>query len=353
MTDIALRVGATRFGGWKALSVALSMRSAAGSFTFSATDKSPGDPVARPIHKGDAAEVLFGDEPLVTGWIDAVRTRYDERSHTLTAEGRDAAADLWDCSVVHEPGEWRGRSVLAIAQAIAEPFGVPVTAAAPVGAPFAVFKAEPGEGAYEAIKRAAAYRALLPISDGQGGLVLTQVGTDRVPAAKLELGVNIASGEAVQTDRERYSLYRLVGQRREVEDDTETGAEEASAIQGEAQDPAITRYRPRVIVSSGGSTPQELADLAAWELATRRGRALSATYVVRSWEHEGGVWRPNTLIPVTDPRLAIRGEMLVTDVTLALSEAGRTATLVVMPPEAYALRAEPEPPEEPAEEVWR
>lgn len=352
MTEILLRVGAARFGGWTELSVTRSMRAGAGSFAFGVSERNPVDPTEIPIRKGDRAEVLLGNTPIVSGWIDQRQARGDASGHEIRFAGRDATADLVDCSHAVEPSEWRGRALPAIARAIAEPFGIPVSADVDTGGAFRVFKTEPGEEAFAAIKRAAAHRAVVPIADGAGGLLLTRASTERLPF-ELRRGVNIQSASATHSDRERHSLVRVIGQQRESTEAFEVPVEDAAEVVGEASDPGIGRYRPLVVVAEEPGTRDQFADRAAWEVAERRGRGLSATIGVPGWEHPAGPWRPNVRVRVVDSLLAIRGDMLVTDVTYSLDDAGRRTELVLAPPEAWALRAVPEPPEEPTLELWR
>lgn len=351
MTEIVLRVGAQRFGGWKALSVTQRFRGGAGEFSFKASERNPVDPVPRELRRGQRVEVLLGAELLATGWLDRITPSYNSRTHEIEYAGRDAVGDLIDCAALNEPGEWRGRTLDRIARDIAEPFSIPVTVDADVGEPFDKFKLEPGELAFAAIDRACRHRGVVPTSDNVGGLALTTVSTERLPF-ELRRGVNVVGASAEQTDRERFSLYRCIGQRRQSTDNFELNPDDAADVFGEVADTEIRRYRPRVVVAEEPGTRATLRDRAEWDKAIRRGESLSASLRVNGWAHAGGAWRPNVLVRVVDSWLAIRGDMLVTEATMSLDQSGRFTMLRVAPPEAYTLFAVPEPAED-GLELWR
>lgn len=337
--EITLAVGGARFGGWKSLSVSATMRGASGAFSFTASERAPDEPRARAIRRGERCEVRIGDEVLLVGYVDVVRPTHSPTHHEISVSGRDASADLVDCSARHAPGEWRNAPLERILEDLARPFGVPVRADVATGARFGAFKLEPGETAWAAVDRAARARALLVMSDGRGGLQLTRV-SSRVLGIELRKGVNLLAGDAEFSDRERFSDYRVLGQRRGSDGDG--SPLEAAQVQASARDPEVRRYRPLDLVADEPGSRQELAEQAQFEAATRRGRGLSARVHVQGWEHPGGVWRPNVRLRLADSWLGIRGEVLVTDVDLQFDDGGRRTQLTLAPPESFALRAIPE-----------
>ena len=101
----------------------------------------------------------------------------------LATSGRDKAGDLIDCSAINAPGQWNNQKLEKIASAIAAPFGISVSAEVNTGEAFKKFSIEQGETAYEAIHRLCKLRAVLCISDRQGGLLLTAAGNSRAATA--------------------------------------------------------------------------------------------------------------------------------------------------------------------------
>ena len=88
---------------------------------------------------------------------------------------------LWGAEEVNafdDLGKARKR-VLEVARELAAPFGIQVRADVDVGEPLLKVALNPGQRAWELIEELCRYRALLPVSDGRGGLVLTRAGRAR------------------------------------------------------------------------------------------------------------------------------------------------------------------------------
>lgn len=337
--DIILRINGQIHGGWKRAAVTRTMTTLAGTFQIDVTDRWADDAAARPILPGARCSVSVAGRQVIQGFVDEAMPRYDQTTHQATIRGRDATADLVDCSAVHEPDEWKDQRLDQLVRNIAEPFGVRVGADVPLGEPFKLFKLQPGETAFTAIERLCRMRAVLPISDGQGGLLLTRAGSRRAGAA-LENGPNgnVLSGEGASSDRDRFSEYRVRGSSQG--NDLVFGDE--LQVEGRATDGAIGRYRPLVILAETQVDQRAADDRARWEATVRAGRARQARYVVQGWTAGGDLWQPNTLVAVRDDWLAIQGDMLITSVRYRRNETGTTTELGVMHPDAFKLIALPE-----------
>ena len=77
---------------------------------------------------------------------------------------------------------------------------------------------------------------------------------------------------------------------------------------------------------------------AQWEPARRNGRSRIVRLTADSWrDASGALWEPNTLVPVSLPRLKFSsGSMLITEVTfLKNAYSGTTAELTLMDPSAF------------------
>jgi len=336
--EISLQTGGSRFGGWTGVSVSRSIEAFSGSFSFTASEKSPADPLGRPILMGDSAVVRIGDVALITGHIDKIDPGYDKNTHTIRVSGRSKTADLVDCSAIHEPGLWLERTLEQIAAELTKPFGIKVRVESATGLPFSTFKLEPSETVHGAIVRAAGLRAILVTDNGAGDLVLTRVGPARA-GVELRKGDRILSARGSFSDRDRFSIYTVMGQRRSTDSDGDNPQTQVSA---EAKDLGIKRFRPLDILAEEPGSVANYRDRAKWEATTRQGKALRATLTVQDWEHPGGLWLPNQRVNVDDAWLGIRREMLITGVTWILDESGRRTELSIMPPEALELLATPD-----------
>lgn len=336
-----LRVAGRNFGGWQSIEITRSIEQAASAFAFQATARYPAELNPIRIRPGDACEVLIGSERVITGYVDSVAPRLAADSHSIAVAGRSRTADLVDCSAAPDkasPRRWKARRIEQIAAELAAPYGVQVVAAVSTGAQLARHAVERGETVFECIERMARLRQLLVCDDAAGRLVLTRAGSTRAAVA-IEEGVNLLAGDAKADASAVFSAYVVKGQR--VGDDQDFG-DTVAQITGEAADPAVTRKRVLQLMAENGGSAADAKARAAWEAATRLGKSLEATVTVQGWRQAPGaaLWAPNLIVAVQAPSLALSGDLLITDVTLRLSDAGTIAELRLAPADAY----KPEPP---------
>lgn len=340
MPDVRLLVNGSYYGGWQTVRISLGMEQIAGEFSLTVSERFPGRPEAWKILPGDECRVLIGNQPVITGYVDDVEPGYDRESHTVAVMGRDRTGDLVDCSAIHKTGEWRGVTLDRIVSDICAPFGIKVTAAAPLGAPFKRFSLQEGETAFEAIERATRMRGLLPMSNGTGWLLLTRAGTNRINTALVK-GKNVERASGTFSQRDRYSRYIIKGQSPGSDDST---PEHNARTMAETSDESVKRYRPLIVISEQG-TRSEYREQAVWERNVRAGRGSRAVYTATGWHHPGGLWLPNNLVRVEDDFIGFAGDLILARVTFTLDEAsGSLAELDVCRPEAFDVQALPERP---------
>lgn len=344
MSDTAiLTINGARWRGWTEISVQRSVEQLAGRFDLTLTDSAAEDGALLRLDitpgAGCSVEITgeAGEARVITGHVDRVEPSYDAKSHVVRVSGRDATGDLVDCSAVHPPsGEFKDADALAIATALAKPFGIRVCAAVNVGAAFATFRVQEGETVHEAIGRACRCRALLAISDGLGGLVLTRGAQARRVDTVLRRGAGgILKAEGGFDLSGRFSAITTKGQ---ASLDDAWGAAEATAAKAEARDGGVPRHRPLVVVVDDLAEGQTLADRATWEMATRIGRSRRAEITVPGWrDGTGQIWAPLTRVTVKDDWLGIDGPMLIAGVTLTKDDNGTLSRLSLVGPDAYDL----------------
>ncbi len=341
---ISLRAGGVVFTSWTGGEIVRDLREISGSFAFECNDQARDSlalggeaaPLLRRLVPGLAVEIAIDGEPVMTGFIDEVRLEETGDSLRAAISGRDASADLVDCSANPAgPAEYRGLDLTAFAAALCAPFAIAVRADVDVGDSFHVLALDACETVLSAIEKAARQRAVLVTSDGLGGLVLTRAGTTRAPAPILRPG-NVHHTSACLSWRDRFSDFYVKGQTRNALRGTAPSldatvvpfgatppappaagvrtAVERSAITmiGHAVDPAIDRWRPKVWLaktqSGGGAAVQNAsaaddrtAGFSAARPAGRHGRrpaaraAVAAAGDVSPWTlQDQAEWRRRT-----------------------------------------------------------
>jgi len=344
---VVLTVDGTDWAGWTELEIVRSVERVAGAFVLALTDRWVGQAERRPIRQGLACTVAIDGEVLITGWIDDVEHRYDHQARQLIVRGRDRTGDLFDCAALHRPFEILGLKLDAIATRLCAPFNIPVTAQVDVGRAFPRFAIQPGESVWEAIERGCRQRAVLPMPDGKGGLLLTRAGEGGDAPAPLRLGGpdgNILACQMTLSAKELFSEYVVMGQQASLGAwaafvPGATGTENASSSpSARVTDPSVTRHRPTIVLAEMQGSGLTLAQRAEWHRAVAVGKAVRGTYTVWDWRAAGTLWQPNTLVRVTDGLLGLDGaEMLIAATRMRLTETGTLTELEVAPRDAYRL----------------
>ncbi len=344
MAKVELLVGGRRFEGWQEVTVTRHLEALCGGFSLALSDPWAEGSQVLPIPPGAACELRLGGETVISGYVDEAEARFDKQTHALGVAGRDKAADLVDCSAVHEPGEWRDQSLAQIAAALAKPFGVGVRVETDTGATFAKFAVEPGETAWEALERAGRQRGVLCISDARGGIVITSPGKDRAASDLIQggRGGNVLRARGRFSLRDRHSLYVCQGQRPGTDEDWGLPV---STVRAECSDGSVARYRPLLITAETGADQASARARVEWEATVRAARGSSVQVTVQGWlQADGTLWRPNLLVRARLPYLRLDADLLVAGISHTLSDQGTLTELDLRRPDAYALK--PEQPED-------
>ena len=343
LDPITLRIGGVDWTYWQSVEIVLQMDAIAGAFSLTLADKWAGTRErALPIAAGQECELLIGPDPVIKGYIDKVTPSFSATDHGIAAAGRDASADLVDCSAAHKPGQWSNISCLDLVRTLAKPFGVQVTAEGAIGAPLPVFKLEQGESSFEALNRALKQRELLACPDGKGGLVLLKVG-GRTNTLPLRQGENILSASADYNLTDRFSGYLVQAQ--QPGNDKEWGLA-ACAVAAEASDTAVKRYRPLIIRAENSADSAGARQRAAWEKSVRAGRSVTVSVTVQGFRQgqpgdvSAPLWQLNAMTEADIPFLGISQRLLCAKVVFRRDvNSGSTTTLELKDPAAFT----PEP----------
>lgn len=333
-----LRIDGVDWTFWKSFEVSLAMDQIAGAFSLKLVDRWVEGMQAVPLAAGMSCKVLIGDDPLIDGFIDKATFAIAASEHGVSVSGRDKSGDLVDCSAIHKPGQWSGLTCLQLAEILAAPFGVKVSAEGDVGAPLPVFKLEQGETAFEALNRALKERELLAMPDGRGGLVLLKAGA-RQSSDILKQGENLLSASADFDLSGRFSDYLVQGQQPGTDD---AWGREACAVSAETRDDAVTRYRPLLVRAEKSVDSASARQRAAWDKSVRAARSVTVKAKVQGFRQkkDDALWQCNALTDVDIPYLRISQRLLISKVTFRRDiSSGSTTELELRDPAAF----QPEP----------
>lgn len=339
MSDqLTLKVGGNKLSGWTEVAVTRGIEQAPNSFAISATENSPVTSDARSVVEGQPCTVSLGSDLVLTGYVDDVAPGFGPGMHAVQISGRGKCADLVDCSAEWPNCQISGASALDIAQKLAKPYGITVKNLGPDGPTVPQFNISIGETPADIIELVTRHAALLWYEGTDGNLVLAQAGTVKAGSGFVE-GQNLQACAIRRSMAGRFSDYTCSL----LSVDTSGLNLDQNLYFFSATDPNVPRHRKVFIVAEGVPGGRELAQKRAqWEAARRAGRGKQVTVKTDSWrDGKGKLWEPNTLAPVTSPRLKIKESGLcIAQVTYRQAlDGGQTADLVLMPKEAF----QPEP----------
>jgi prophage tail gpP-like protein len=324
---LELLVNGVRYRGWKRASITRTIDAVAGSFSLTVTDAWSDQPVPWPIREGDACSLIVGGTPLVTGYVDKRSATLSATSHSVSIEGRDAAATLADCSA--DVGwQFKSQPFLPFIQLLCAPYGIPVEVDELVPLPYtpADLSITPGDSVFSVIDRLCKFAGILPVSDGAGGLRLMQPGV--VPSATVIVeGFNLLEGSAEFDAGSRYAEIVVMGQA--------TGG--AKPMRASVRDLEVKRQNRKLIIQAeSATTPGGAQARAEYERAIRAARAESVSVTVAGlYAVPGWHWRPGETVQVQAPRLGVDGVMVIQEIQQEVEMSTRT-TLRLVRPDAYA-----------------
>lgn len=324
--------------GWTTVRVTSGIERCPSDFDIEFTELYPGQPQALIVQPGDACRVMIDNgeslDLVITGYVDRFIPSITATTHSLRVLGRSKCQDLVDCAAEWPNSQITGSSVLTIAQDLAKPYGIAVSANSDVGGPIPQFNIMLGDSAFEIIERISRYRGLLAHDTPDGNLVLERVSTTP-PTSAIVQGINVLAASITYAMDQRFSEYDVFLQSMDVLSDLGQGGNQI----GKAFDPNVKRNRKRYIIAEAGGGGMDVAiQRGLWEAARRAGRGKQVYVVTDDWRDAvGKLWTPNTLVNVDLPALKLENQTLcIGEVTFRRDgDNGTTAELMLMPPDAF------------------
>ena len=344
--EVSLVVNGMQYSGWTAVRALRSLETFPNTFDLSLTEAYPGEGNLVLVKPGQSCVVLFGQDAVVTGWIDRVSMDVSPREHTVTISGRGKCADLLDCTVDTPGCSLNNLTVLQLAQFLAQPYGVQVLCNVGDSPPVRQINYFITQTPYEIIGQVARATQFVVYEDGDGYLQLDQYGdlTQSMSSGFVQ-GENVESFGAVFDVSQRYSDYRCYRQSVDYLKQAFEGlSTDPNAFEPVLDQPGAIRHRVLAFVAEQAANYELLAhQQAIWELNRRIGRSQQVTLTCDSWRDKAGeLWAPNRLVAVHLPAVKVVDvNWLIVDVTFRRDLSGTHADLRLMPPSAFQPQPAP------------
>jgi len=258
----------------------------------------PDGPVPPEVYEGVKVELRIGNDTVLVGFIDDIEEDVSRDRDTLVLTGRDGAGILLSCSApVFVAKQATLEQVIAN---VVRPLGITkIRISANKTYTKEKVNVEPGDRAWNVLSHAAEANGLWPWFAPDGTLVIGGPDYTTPPVATLVMrisgkGNNVLSLKRNRSMAERYSEVTVLGQ-------THGTAHEhgKNGIKGTAKDPAVTAYRPHVVVDHECENVAAAISRARKLLMDSRLHGLTLTARVRGHRTSDGVlWAPGQRVHV-------------------------------------------------------
>lgn len=337
---VTLKVGGSQYTGWTDIRIETSIQSLCRGCTLGATRAAGAASLVAGIEEGASAEVLIGDDPLITGYIVGKTLSYSASDVSISILIKSKTVDLEECAVpCGKPHRWASSSLASVISELCGHYGVTAVTNG-LGAQKTNRDVSSHETIGKSIRTLIKSGSMLVHDDGLGRLVLAKVGSAGTATDALEMGKNVLSGSRSADVSEIYSHYVVVGQGT----DPKSTAENRNARYGKADNSGFSRERWSVTEQPGNRSTAELKARADNLMLHAIGDADTLTYKVQGWrQSDGSLWLPNSLIKVKDPLLDVEMTLVASRVSYSLSNSeGSTTSIELKAPDAFLVTELPD-----------
>ncbi|MFP7326960.1 phage baseplate assembly protein [Serratia marcescens] len=325
---ITLRIGGVSHDDWLDFEVDSDLQTPADGWSFSVGNVS--DTLPEEVQAGARAELRTGDDVIMTGQVDEIVDDIGRGQHTLALYGRDASAVLVDCSAPIFTA--RDMSLQEVIAQIVKPLGVTairIQAEKPL--PSKKASIDPGDTAWDALKKAAEASGLWPWVTADGTLVIggpdySTPAVDTLVLRKDGQGNNLLRLSVTHNVSARYSEVTVLAQGHGT-----ANADGKHDRRCTVRDTSVPFYRPRIEVVADTDSDEEVQFRARKLMADARLQGFLMTAVVKGLRTAAGqLWEPGQRVQVKSEKHGIddiyfvmhrrfsggRGQQLLTTLTL-------------------------------------
>lgn len=335
-TKVKLVLNDVEWYGWEDVNITRAIDEGVSTFSLSTSSQISAKRDPSSIKPGALAQVYYGDELLVTGYVDSANVRYSKDSWGYTFNGRSKTKDMVDCSS-ELTGQLHKQTLKQIAEKLAAPFGIFVVGDAPNIIDTFQLNTD-GESPMEALHRLAQQEEYSISDTPDGHLLLVKIGgvaTKNVLKATSKENTAILTCDYTVGEHDRY--YKVIVKGQYKGSDTDFGRK-TNQVKAEFIDPEIRSTRVKIIMADKQMTPEKAAQKARWQSKGNSAKATELTYDVQGWTGTAGeVWRENRTVTVTDEVLKIDSvEMIIAKCEYKISNSsGSICTLTLTTPDAF------------------
>jgi prophage tail gpP-like protein len=320
------------------IEVTAGFNEAARSFQLTVAAEAGGEQTASQFvvgaNAGAKVTITSNGDLLLTGYVDRYQPMLSRHKGAAEAKihvaGRGKGQDFVDNSAQFEGGRFQGKTLLEMAQAL-DLFGVGVHSTVQLE-PIPEYQITQGETVFRLLERLGRSQGVTLTGKADGSIEIA--GSSTGSNSDLVEGVNIITIKVDHNWSNRHSHIKVLGQAEGPDD-------EDLEIEGEAEDQAVDRYRPLVIVQDDDTDKKRARKRAKHRRDHEGARSLQAEVTVQGFHDDGGkLWEPGHIVWCESKFAAIAQNMLIERVVFHQERKhGSTAVLSLVDPKAYGAEA--------------
>lgn len=338
--DISVKVDGKELKSWASISMTISLDNVESAFALGyAPGRSPLEEDSFPFPPHTTCQIYESGEQLLSGYLGDAEISEDQNSHTIVIPGHSLTKNLVECSNVSDPLTSRNNTATTIIEKICKPYSIRVSE---VGAgswktdKVKLFKGQRGETAFDAINRVCGVAGIHAWTVDGETLLIGRPGQG-APEGDFDDMARVVSKSITGNSSELYSDYIVVG--RAARD---LAAKNLGSSYVTVTDPTVSIYRALILRASGGSDVTSMKRQAQHEMNIRRGNSRMALFKIDQWRRaDGKLWRPGTVVRVSDSTLFLHEDMVISSVTYSLSASEQSCLLEMKRPEVYDPERKP------------
>jgi prophage tail gpP-like protein len=329
---VSVDAGGKSFKAFEQITVSAALDHAVRHFSMQVAAVSGAAATAWKLKPGTAITIRFSGDVVFKGFVDRYQPQFaGKKKSTIGIAGRAKGQDFLDGAALHDTGRFENQTLLQIAQAL-DQYGAGFSTDQDLE-PIEEYQVTPGETAFSVLRQLARKQGLTLAGEPDGTIKITKAGTVR-HAGGLIQGVNIEQASGDLNWSHRHSKIIVRGQKPDGDGET------ALQVEATAEDSAVGRNRPLVLIEDGDidqATAQMRAD-------TRRdreaGESLKASVTVQGFRDDADVvWKPGNLVWLESPFLNITQVMLIKHAEFSQSRSGSTTDLTLVDPRSFGGKA--------------
>jgi prophage tail gpP-like protein len=326
---ISIVVGGERYTAFEEVTVTAAMNKAARTFSLAVAAEIGATATNALFAAGVELEIYANEDLLLSGFVDGKQPKLSAFDAMITVSGRSSAGDLIDSSADHKTGRFEDKTPLEIGNELAADFKNTGFVTDQQLEKIEQYQITPGESVFRCVEKMCRQQGMTLAGAADGRVSITKAGSSRQGGALIE-GQNILEGMSHHNAANRHSTYKVRGQR------PFDHGEENLEIEEIADDGAVKRHRPLIVIEDEDTTKDRAKKRAKNRRDRAAGNALKASIKVQGFRDDtGALWTPGNLVWTESPFLDIAQDMLIEQVEYAQSEAGSIATLSLTDPRSY------------------